>query len=157
MLAAAITPITALLGWLWMRSMDDMDHWQMPYHKWLGTGMAVALVGLAAWRCWLARNDRWPNIAYFIAGLLLVGAVVVQGDLGGAMSFGDGVFVHGEVHEHAGRGSQEPKGHHEGGGNAAGVMHSAGGSGRDWKDHLDVGSTTVPSTAPIIPPHTHTH
>src|SRR5437867_3915055 len=38
--AALITPVTVFAGWLWYRQMPDMDHWQMPYHMWLGISLA---------------------------------------------------------------------------------------------------------------------
>src|SRR5438067_802217 len=38
--AATVTPVTAVAGWLWMRSMGDMDHSEMSVHKWLGTALA---------------------------------------------------------------------------------------------------------------------
>jgi uncharacterized membrane protein len=45
--ATAITPFTALAGWLfWMP--DDSGVTGMTIHKWLGTGLAVLLFGLFA-------------------------------------------------------------------------------------------------------------
>jgi uncharacterized membrane protein len=31
--AAAVTPLTALAGWLWLRDMPEMDHGEMALHK----------------------------------------------------------------------------------------------------------------------------
>ncbi len=100
LLAACLTPLTILFGWLWMGQMADMDHWQMPIHKWLGTSLGVALIALAMWRGWLYRRDQNPRWAYaMVAGLLLL-AFAAQGDLGASMSFEKGIiFSSSEEHE----------------------------------------------------------
>jgi uncharacterized membrane protein len=92
LLAACLTPITVLLGWLWMKSME-MEDWEMPYHKWLGTTLGVCLILFTIWRGLLYRRGRRPGWTYGIVGLVVLGALAVQGDLGGAMSFGRGVVV----------------------------------------------------------------
>jgi len=71
-----------------MAQMKDMDHWQMAYHKWLGISMAVVAVGLAIWRGWLYLRHCNPGLAYLIVATFAVAALIVQGDLGGQMSFG---------------------------------------------------------------------
>jgi uncharacterized membrane protein len=93
LLAAIITPFTALAGWLWLGSMGDMDHWQMPIHKWLGTSAAVLVILYACWRGWLYRHDRSPGWLYAIAALVLFAALLCQGDLGGSMTFDRGIVI----------------------------------------------------------------
>lgn len=84
--ATVITPVTAISGWLfWMP--DDNGVPGMAIHKWLGSGLVVLLFGLCAWRANLRRRQQWPTAAYFIAGLLVVAALVYQGHLGGNQVF----------------------------------------------------------------------
>jgi uncharacterized membrane protein len=96
LLAAIVTPLTAAAGWLWLRSMGDMGHWQMHIHKWLGTGAAVLVILYACWRGSLYRHDRAPGVLYALAALVLFGALLFQGDLGGSMSFDRGIVIHSE-------------------------------------------------------------
>jgi uncharacterized membrane protein len=85
--AAVITPFTALAGWFfWSHDMDDGVR-GMTIHKWLGTSAAVLLVGLVVWRWWFFKNDRRPNVAYLLAALAIVVALIYQGHLGGEQSF----------------------------------------------------------------------
>jgi uncharacterized membrane protein len=86
--AAAVTPATAFAGWWWMRSMDDMDHWQMPIHMWVGISFAVALPLLALWRFRAFRRGAPASWGYLAVIGALVLALMVQGHLGGMMSFG---------------------------------------------------------------------
>ncbi|HVC97457.1 MAG TPA: DUF2231 domain-containing protein [Pirellulales bacterium] len=84
--AAVITPFTAMAGWLfWMDG--DIGVTGMTIHKWLGTTLAVLLVGLVVWRWWFFKSDRWPSNYYLLVALAVVGAVVYQGFLGGSQSF----------------------------------------------------------------------
>jgi uncharacterized membrane protein len=100
LLAACLTPVTILFGWLWMGSMADMDHWQMPVHKWLGTSLGAALIVLAIWRGWLYRRERGPGWSYAAVAAVLLLAFAAQGDLGASMSFEKGiVFSSSEEHE----------------------------------------------------------
>ena len=120
--AAAVTPLTAIAGWLWMRSMGDMDHPEMTAHKWLGTALAVAFVAVALWRWRIYRNGNKPNALYLVAVGVVALALVVQGHLGGTMSFGGG------------SGSSPPAGeqpqneHHE---HHADMRYQ-------WRDHIDL-------------------
>jgi uncharacterized membrane protein len=85
--AVAVTPFTALAGWLfWMP--DDNGVLGMTVHRWLGTSLAVLLFGLFAWRFQLQRQQRWATAPYLVAGVLFIGALIVQGTLGGNKVFG---------------------------------------------------------------------
>jgi uncharacterized membrane protein len=84
--ATFITPLTAISGWLfWMD--DDNSVTGMAIHKWLGTGLAVLLFALFAWRLKLHQQNRWATIPYLIAGAIFIAALVVQGHLGGHQVF----------------------------------------------------------------------
>jgi uncharacterized membrane protein len=84
--ATVVTPFTAITGWLfWMP--DDNGAAGMTIHKWLGTGLAVLLFGLFAWRWQLHRRQQWPTAAYLVAGAVFVAALAYQGHLGGQQVF----------------------------------------------------------------------
>lgn len=86
--AVAITPFTAITGWLfWMP--DDNGVTGMTIHKWLGTGLAVLLFGLFAWRWRFQKRQQWANWGYFILGAIFTAALAYQGHLGGEQVFGD--------------------------------------------------------------------
>jgi uncharacterized membrane protein len=86
-IAACITPFTAIAGWLfWMK--DDVGVTGMTIHKWLGTSLAILLVGLVLWRWWSYRKVAWPSVLYLCAGIVVMGALAYQGHLGGDQSFG---------------------------------------------------------------------
>ena len=84
--ATAITPFTAITGWLFWVS-DDNGVRGMTIHKWLGTGLALLLFSLFAWRRQLHRRQEWPTLAYFIFGAVFVVALAYQGHLGGQQVF----------------------------------------------------------------------
>jgi uncharacterized membrane protein len=86
--AAAITPATALTGWLWLGDAGDMEHREMLVHKWLGTGLALLLIPFVYWRWRLHKRDEVPGALYLSLAAVLVAALTVQGHLGGMMSFG---------------------------------------------------------------------
>ena len=109
MVAAAVTPFTALAGWLWMDDMGGGGE-AMVIHKWLGTALAAIIVALAVWRWSIRRRhapqrltlterdtfrraapDRHagPGAAYLAVAVLFVLSLAVQGHLGGMMSFGE--------------------------------------------------------------------
>jgi uncharacterized membrane protein len=84
--ATAITPFTAITGWLfWMP--DDNGVTGMTIHKWLGTGLAVLLFVLFAWRWKLRRQALWASAPYLIVGVIFVAALAYQGHLGGTQVF----------------------------------------------------------------------
>ena len=123
LLAAIVTPFTAAIGWLWMNSMGHMDHWQMSYHQWIGVSIAAATLLMVAWRGWLWRHSRGPGWGYGLVAAPLLAALLVQGDLGGSMSFGRGIVIS------VGEGG----GHEHGGGGGRG--HNAGGQGHGEHEH----------------------
>ncbi len=86
--AALITPLTAAAGWFWMRSMRDMDHWQMGAHKWLGISMAFLLIALVCWRWRFHRRAESPGWIYLVIAAVIIAGLVVQGHLGASMTFG---------------------------------------------------------------------
>lgn len=164
LLAAALTPLTALAGWLWMRSMEHTGHWQMPIHMWLGISLAFLFVALAVWRGWMYRHGTAPGWLYALAAAVLLGALMYQGDLGGSMSFGRGIVIsagqeeaehrHGEG-GHGTEAAPEKHGHGKPGTSPAtqGTDHGHGeeqthehshgqGNGQNphdgWRDHIDV-------------------
>jgi len=85
--AAAITPLTALFGWLWKNSMGTTDQ-VMFIHQWLGISLAVAFIILASWRGTLYSRSKSPGIPYFLLAALIAAALMYQGHLGGSMAFG---------------------------------------------------------------------
>lgn len=108
--AAVVTPFTAAAGWWWMRhGMANMDDWRMPVHMWLGFSMTVVAIALAVWRGRVHRADRAPGPAYLLAASLAVAALVVQGELGGQMSFGS--MDMGDEAPHAERGAHDAMPH----------------------------------------------
>lgn len=146
LLAAAVTPLTALAGWWWMRQMPEMNSSQMSIHKWLGISITVVLILWAVWRGSIYRRAAAPGALYLIATGLLVGSLMVQGHLGGTMSFGSGgddATDRPPNHLHAmpattPTADDRSIGHAE---HAHGPLH--------WSDHLDVPVILSPaSTAP---------
>lgn len=84
--AAAITPFTAISGWLFWTPADDGAP-GMTIHKWLGTALAVLLIGLVVWRWWFFKSNSQPSVFYMVISLAVVGAVAYTGHLGGEQSF----------------------------------------------------------------------
>jgi len=86
--AALITPLTVIAGWLWLRTMPPTDDPQMNVHKWLGTATAFVLVGLTLWRWQSFRKQTAPTIAYLLVTTVVLGSLMLQGHIGGVLSFG---------------------------------------------------------------------
>lgn len=117
--AAVVTPFTALAGWLWMRSMDHVEHGQMAVHQWLGISLAIVIVALAAWRGWLQWRGSELGWLYAVSAAIAFGALIYQGELGASMSFGRGIVVSsdsdsgheqgpGDAHDHKTRPKEPP-------------------------------------------------
>lgn len=86
--AGAITPLTAITGWLfWMK--DDVGVQGMLIHKWLGTTLAAVIPALLLWRWGYQRRRVRPGVLYLVFALAVVAALVYQGSLGGAQVFKD--------------------------------------------------------------------
>lgn len=146
LLAAVVTPLTVLAGWLWLRDMRDMDGMkEMSIHKWLGTAMAAALPLFAWWRGRFQKRGMSPGWAYLGILSVAMAALTVQGHLGGMMSFGSMTpsSTDGDHSPRPGRSSSRPASqptmpgeHHHGGGGEP----SAGGHdlGNGWKDEIEI-------------------
>ena len=117
-IAAAITPFTALAGWWWLRQMPEMDMPPMPLHRWLGMGLAVAIIPLALWRSRTHRRANAPSTGYLITAGLLLLALILQAHIGATMSFGGSGNDHVEPSRSSSSASNEtsdhaPAGHHD--------------------------------------------
>jgi len=86
--AGAVTPLTALTGWLfWMK--DDVGVPGMTIHKWLGTALALVVPALLLWRWRFQRRRVRPDVLYLACALAIVAVLVYQGSLGGTQVFKD--------------------------------------------------------------------
>lgn len=94
LLAAVLSPITAATGWLWLNEMEGMAHSGMTAHKWLGTLIPLLLIPLAAWRFSAHKRDALPSAAFLVLLCVALGAVTIQGHLGGSMTFGNAAHSH---------------------------------------------------------------
>ena len=128
--AVVITPFTAAAGWWWMRDMEGMNDWRLPVHMWLGFSMAAVAIALALWRGRFYRKQLVPGLAYLLVAGLGVGALTVQGELGGQMSFG----------------SMEAE-----------SSHAERNSSRDSKSHNAATGSPSPDTQPAAQPDAHQH
>ena len=79
-----IAPIAAVLGWLDAMAADPDP--LLTAHRWLGTGIGIASLGLAGWA--LRRPDASRGRGMIAALTLVTVAIVIQGWLGGALVHG---------------------------------------------------------------------
>ena len=87
--AAAITPFTAIAGYVWKRSVASaLPADQIMMHQWLGISLAVLFLALGAWRWRLHSRNLVPGVSYFVFCVVVVLALVYQGTLGGQMALG---------------------------------------------------------------------
>ncbi len=88
--AALVTPLTVVAGWFWKNSIEPaaLPEDLIFTHQWLGTLMVLLFIVQAVWRGWLYYERKDPNLFYFLFGIIVVGALAYQGNLGGRMVFG---------------------------------------------------------------------
>jgi uncharacterized membrane protein len=87
--AAAVTPFTALAGWLWKRSIEAALAAELiAVHQWLGIWLAFAFVILVIWRRRFHQRGESPGPAYLVTAALTLLALMYQGHIGGSMAFG---------------------------------------------------------------------
>ena len=84
--ATAVTPFTAVAGWLfWMK--DDNGVTGMAVHKWLGTSLVALLSLVFLWRRRFRQRDDWVSLPYLAVAAVLVALLAVQGHLGGVQTY----------------------------------------------------------------------
>ncbi len=87
--ATALTPLTALAGLLWKKSVGSaLPPETIMIHQWLGISLAIALIILAIWRWSIYARSEAPGVLYILLAFIVVLALVWQGTLGGEMVFG---------------------------------------------------------------------
>ena len=87
--AAVITPLTAAAGWWWRHTAgSDLPANLIAVHQWLGTTIAILFIILVCWRWAIKKRGNVPGVAYLVAELVVVLALVYQGSLGGRMLLG---------------------------------------------------------------------
>jgi uncharacterized membrane protein len=74
--ASIVTPFTAVAGWLFWMS-DDNGVAIMTIHKWLGTSLAILILGLFAWRRRFRRSRLPGSLAYLVVAALFIAALVI--------------------------------------------------------------------------------
>ena len=122
--AAAITPITALSGYLWWDSLPYVYQRWMIAHVWLRVGLAVVLPPLAIWRGRIHWREQLPGIPYLLAGIIVFGGSVFQGNMGRDAVIVTGNFGHEDCQ-----------------------MHSM--SDEEASEAPTTAPTTIPTTAPV--------
>jgi len=81
---AAIAPIAAILGWLDAMAADPDP--LLAVHRWLGTAVGAAALGIGIW-AW-QQPDRVRSTGMIIALSVVTAAIIIQGWYGGAMVHG---------------------------------------------------------------------
>ena len=88
--AAAISPLTALAGLWWKHSLGDVLPPDLILeHQVLGIALAIAVIVMAVWRYAIYRKEKVPGWGYLVTGISAVLLLLIQGNLGGAMMFGN--------------------------------------------------------------------
>jgi len=96
----------------------------MTIHKWLGTALAVIFIGLVFWRWRIHRRAQGaPSWAYLACAAIVLGALTLQGHLGGKMSFDS---------------SAESSGHDRSSATRAESSDHGNDHGPQWRDHIDM-------------------
>jgi uncharacterized membrane protein len=80
----------------------------MDIHSWLGTALAVALLPLAVWRWSFHSRGTAPGGLYLTVTSVVLLSLVLQGHIGGKLSFG--AANNSEGHDHGGREMRERTG-----------------------------------------------
>jgi uncharacterized membrane protein len=86
-IAAGLTPLTIAAGWWWHAQLGWGGDWTMTIHQWLGTALGLVFILWAWWRSVAYRRNRPASQAYLLATAFLLLALIIQGDLGGQMTF----------------------------------------------------------------------
>ena len=91
----ALAGVTGLLVWGQSKTMLRGSSNRIgTIHFWLGIALAVVVIGVAGWRLRRVATDRHTHGLELVAGgLLALVAVLVQGYLGGRMTYHHGVGV----------------------------------------------------------------
>jgi uncharacterized membrane protein len=84
MAGAVIAPIAAILGWLDAMAADPDP--LLTVHRWLGTAVGAAALGIGIWT-W-RQPERVRSTGMIIALSVITAAVIIQGWYGGAMVHG---------------------------------------------------------------------
>jgi uncharacterized membrane protein len=85
--ATAVTPLTAVAGLLWKRSVGAaLAADVLLMHQRLGIALAILFVVLVVWR--KGSRDDSPSIGYLAFASIVVVVLIIQGSLGGQMAFG---------------------------------------------------------------------
>lgn len=145
--AAAITPFTVAAGWWWRIADEHPVIGSMWWHQWIGTSMAVVITALGLWRWRLRRSGRGPGLPYLLTATFALGALIIQADIGGRMSFGKGDAGHADGGaDAAGRHAQSP--HDDG---PATQRAPDGAAAQDGHDNHSPGGEekNTPSTSPV--------
>lgn len=96
---AVFAALAAITGWLWAVSMPQHEQTSqlMTWHKWLGTIGVILVIAIALVRWLTIGTHRTPGWVYACFATVVFLALLVQGDLGGAMSFGHGIVIEGDA------------------------------------------------------------
>ena len=88
---AIATPLTVCAGWLWAAGFPAAAAEHLPgleIHKWLGLSLALAFGAMTVWRRKTAISGDAPSVTYLLFGVVVNGALMFQGFLGGQMTIG---------------------------------------------------------------------